>query len=252
MWMRRRRRMHIGKPKLRVRFFLGFVALGLMLSVIQVFYYVEFTLRPTFIQLAETVTKQKAIDAINKTLNQSVQEQANYTNMLDLIKDNNGRVIAAQPNMAEINQIKVHTADEVQKTVEKLQSQTISLPLGLALNSTVLAMLGPSIPIKIEPIGIAKTSVQWEYNTVGINQTIHVIYLTVKVQMNVFVPFVTKTIETETRLPITYWVLTGDVPQFFYDAHGTPYTPNGLSPYITPPPAIAPPVGAPANKINLP
>ena len=89
------------------------------------------------------------------------------------------------------------------------------MPLGSAANFYFLAGLGPEIPVRIYPVSIVNTDLREEFDSAGINQVYHRLYLDVSIKMSLIgVAFVhNETVNTSALLSET--VIVGDIPQYY-------------------------------------
>lgn len=204
----------------------------------QTFYLMENNLRPLILSLAETTSQRIAAEAINDAIIKKMSQMARYNALIDLTQDREGRVVAARLNFAETAKIQGEATSVVQNVLRDLQEKQIYIPLGQAFHSVMLASSGPKIPVSLIPYGTARSWIDTEFKQAGINQTISMIYLNIETQVGVMTPFVSKQTQVQTKIPIAYTVLIGDVPQFFYDATGAPFVPDGFPSYKGVPPAL--------------
>ena len=72
--------------------------------------------------------------------------------------------------------------------------------------------LGPKITVKMQQVGNIETSYESIFESAGINQTRHKIYLNVKSKMRVIVPFHSDEIEVTCQIPISDTVIVGKIP----------------------------------------
>jgi sporulation protein YunB len=67
------------------------------------------------------------------------------------------------------------------------------------------------------PVGTIIIDIKNAFQSVGINQTRHAIYLHASAKVRVVLPVVSREIEVTYEMPITETVLMGKVPQFYGD-----------------------------------
>ncbi|MGZ6503237.1 MAG: sporulation protein YunB, partial [Tumebacillaceae bacterium] len=195
-----------GRRKLNMKFMVFLILAMVMASTVQTFYYIDHNLRPTFMVLAEEKSKQLATDVINKAVIEQIADNTNYDSLIDFKQQSNGRLTAGYFNMQEAVRIQGEVTDNIQKALQSLPQKSLSLPLGIAFNNSILASMGPNIPIQITPIGTVKSNIGWDTREAGINQTVHILYLQVDIQTEVLVPFATKPFDLSTKVPISYLV----------------------------------------------
>lgn len=169
-------------------------------------------LRPAFMAMAMGVARQMATQAINDALTKRMAEDAEYARVLVVDKDKSGRITSAHFNFAEVARIESLTTLRVQHVLTRLEERIVYVPAFQAMGSAVLATVGPSIPIRIVPLGSAQSEVEPEVKTAGINQTVHILYLHIVAQVLVVVPFISQPVTVDTKIPIAYVVFIGNVP----------------------------------------
>lgn len=184
-----------------------------MIVFFQVVEGLDRNLRPPFMAMATGVARQIATQAINDALTKRIAEDTEYARLVSIEKDRNGRIASAHFNFAEVARIESLTTLRVQHVLSRLEARTVYIPALQGLGSAILASLGPSIPVRIVPMGTAQSEVEPEVKTAGINQTVHILYLHILAQVNVVVPFISEPVRIDTKIPIAYVVFIGNVPQ---------------------------------------
>src|SRR5699024_7540139 len=76
----------------------------------------------------------------------------------------------------------------------------VEIPIGQATGNTVLANLGPKVPVHFEIVGSLQSDVVHEVKEFGVNAALIEIYIPVEVDMQIVVPFSTTTAEVSTRV----------------------------------------------------
>ncbi|SHH77519.1 MULTISPECIES: sporulation protein YunB [Virgibacillus] len=91
----------------------------------------------------------------------------------------------------------------------------VEIPIGQATGSTILANLGPKIPVHFEIVGSIQSDVEYIMKDFGINAALIEIYIPVTVNAQIVVPFSTESAEIRTKVYVDSRVIMGDVPQFY-------------------------------------
>ncbi len=215
------------------------------------FYFVETRLRPNLITIAEMRTKKIATEAINDAIGKKIAEETDYRTLMDIQLDSQGRVAYAQLNFSEVSRIAAATVTRVQNVLNNIEKEVIQIPIGLALNSTILAQYGPTMPVTIVPQGAAHINIDWSFEEAGINQTLHVVYVDIRADVRVVIPFSTTPSQIVSRIPIAYALYVGNVPQFYYNGRGLPTGDNTEGGSAVNPPNIFPPLQIQGNTNNM-
>ncbi|MDI3328919.1 MAG: sporulation protein YunB [Alicyclobacillaceae bacterium] len=205
------------------------------------FYALDFNLRPVFVELAKGMARRLAADAINQALIQTLERDVDYNRLVSLHTDRNGRILGATLNEREVLRLQTDVTARVQSVVDRLSTQKIEIPIGQAMNSSIFSAFGPMVPVTVIPFGTAESQVEQAVRQAGINQTITEVSIKIQAKIQIVAPFVREPVDIETKVPVVYMVLVGDVPQYFFDARGLPIYPPGWGmPGIVPPPATVP------------
>lgn len=80
-----------------------------------------------------------------------------------------------------------------------------------------LSVISPNIKIAMERSGRIETQINSEFTAVGINQTLHRIYLDLSCSIGVLTPFKTITKSVSSKVLLTETVIVGEVPSTYYN-----------------------------------
>jgi sporulation protein YunB len=201
------KRKHILSPLLVALLFLIIVAGG--------FWSMEIHLKPTLLAIAETKAMSIATKSINDVINEKVSKTIDPEALLTVKVDSRGRVVFIQPNTMEFNRLAADTTIKVQDALKDIAEERISIPIGQVLGSQLLASMGPKITVTIIPVGTVQVKVIDKFEQAGINQTKHMVYLLVTTQVRIVVPLVSKSVDVSTQVPISEYVVIGEVPSTY-------------------------------------
>lgn len=202
------------KRRRRYTPFLSFIVFSL--ALFGVFVFIDLTLRSAFFNIAEVRAIQLATDAIHRTLQQEVaDENLQYQDFIYIHKDSQGRVALMQANTVKVNKVAADTTLAVQKTMEELRWQSFSIPLGQVLGIPMLANYGPRVSYHILPVGTVRVNVIDKFESAGINQTRHTIYLNFDANVRIVIPSKSGEAVVATQVPLAESIIVGDVPSTF-------------------------------------
>lgn len=198
------------------------ITLMVIALLISGFLFLDRRVRPAVYSIAEVEVTQMAVDAINRAVRSEIAESnISYQDFITWQKDNQGRVAVMQANMVRVNQVQADMALEVQRRLQELQGETISVPLGQILGSFILAHWGPKINVRITPIGAVDVQIDDKFEHAGINQTRHKIYLDFTTMVRIWIPLESAEVKVATRVPVAESIIVGDVPQVVADFSGS-------------------------------
>lgn len=182
---------------------------------ITVFWVVESHLKPTLLAIAETKATLLATESINRVISERINQNVDSQKLVNVTLDSRGRVVLIQPNTIEFNKIAADITMRVQDILKEIGEEKIKIPMGQILGSQLLATVGPDITVTVIPIGTVLVKVIDKFEQAGINQTRHMIYLVATTQIKIVVPLVSKSVSVDTQVPISEYVVVGEVPSTY-------------------------------------
>ncbi|MGZ9585404.1 sporulation protein YunB [Paenibacillus marinisediminis] len=226
----------VPKRKRKRRLWLITLLIFILLSV-QMFIYVDRHLREPLMHLAKIRMKQMATQAINKAISEQITNGRSMDQLIQWNKDNQGKVSSFILNSNEHMRITSETVTVVQDALHAMEEFKDHIPLGQVLGSAIIASFGPRIPIKMEPQGAVKVELSTRARDVAINMVLVEVYVKVVEEVAIVIPFDSQPEIVETEIPISYLLVVGDVPMYYYDGAGNPVGTNrDQAPAISLPP----------------
>lgn len=196
---------------------LGAFCLALAALVIML----DLSLRGAFFELAEVKSVQIATNAIQKTLEEQVSNQnIQYQDFVVIHTDTEGHITMMQADTVRVNKFASTTTLAVEKALENLRWQSFSIPFGQVLRFPLLANFGPKITYHIMPVGMVRVNVVDKFESAGINQTRHSIYLAFDTSVRIVVPSKSGETIVSTQVPLVESIIVGNVPNTFVNVTG--------------------------------
>lgn len=189
--------------------------LGITLSLVM-----QSLLRPVFLAEAETRALQMATNAINQSVYQHAKT-LKYDEMINYQTNRQGDIILMQPNLQKVNEFISQVIETIQLRMQQIAEEKIRIPIGHAFGLELLAGIGPRLNIKMVPLGLVKPpQIEDSFETAGINQTRHKIYLVIEGEVQLVVPFIQEKIQITTKVPVTEVTILGKVPDIYVGVEG--------------------------------
>ena len=195
------------------------IFLTCLLLPIIIFEAITLLIEPSIMALCQIRATSIGV-SVSSTAVKEVMNDINYTDLVTLERDNNGKIIALQAKVIEMNQLSSQIAAKMQELYSQINDAYVKIPIGNFTGNTLLAGRGPNIIVRIIPAGTVSTDFKTEFISTGINQTRHRIYLEIVSKVRVVAPLTTKTIEVVNNVNVAETVLVGDVPNSFYNLEG--------------------------------
>jgi sporulation protein YunB len=212
-----------------------------LLFTVQGFVFVEKKLRPPLMAVAMLRVKQVATQAINTAISEQIAKGTDFEKLIDWRTDKNGKITGFMLNYTEHMRISSQTINLVQDVLDQLKEIPEHIPLGMALDSAIIASFGPKVPVKFTPVGAVKVDLSTRQQDAGINMILVEVYIRISTEVAVIIPFDTEPELVQTEIPISYVLVVGDVPMYYYDNKGNPAGKSSAAPPSIAIPKITPP-----------
>ena len=179
----------------------------------------EQNLSQTLLDLAFARAYSMAVETINRAVKQAMAQGVTYEELIDAQMDAQGRVSMLRANTMRMNELASQTALLAERELGSAENQVVEIPLGAALGVSFLSGLGPRLEVQILPVGAVHTSFDTEFETAGINQTRHKIFLNLRATVSLIVPTGSQLVEVTSTVPIAESIIVGEVPESFVDVN---------------------------------
>ena len=140
-------------------------------------------------------------------------ESASYGDFITVLRDDSGRVMSAETDVAAINRLKSSVSTAVMRELLSREKQTTRIPLGNLIGGSFFTGRGPFLPVTIHTSGAVITTLSGEFTDAGINQTRHSLYLDMTVMMTAALPMERVGVELSTRFLVCESIFVGEVPE---------------------------------------
>ena len=153
--------------------------------------------------------------AVNDAVYYTLQDGLRYEDLVSVERDESGAITAVSANALKINKIARDTASISQSNLKNLSLNGIPIPLGALTGIEALAGLGPPIQFRIIPVSSVACDFTSTFESVGINQTKHSVYLNVIADISIVMPSRTENFAVTTEILVGESVLVGKVPDTY-------------------------------------
>ena len=205
------------------------ILLAVFLLAVLLFIYFQRNVTRVLISISEATMRASTTVAVNDAVYYTLSDEIRYDELVTITRDNEGEIIAVAANPLKINKIARDTASISQSNLKNLSLNGIPIPLGALTGIEAFAGLGPSIHFRIIPVSSVSCGFSSTFESVGINQTKHSIYLNVIADISIVMPSRTENFAVTTDILIGESVIVGTVPDAYLQSDIFGNKPN-LSP----------------------
>ncbi len=202
--------------KLKIK--LGRKLIGIALVIMGFTLILGFIIRPNIIKVCEYNSKSVTISLIDDAINERLNElggNTEYSTLVSLRYDNEGKVSSIESNTALINRIKTDMLSEINDRLKSGSTEDVRLSMGTLSGISALNGFGPEVNMRVEPKGYADAVFLSEFTDAGINQTRHRIIMRTTVSVTAFIPFYSVECKVCGDFLIAETIIVGNIPESY-------------------------------------
>ena len=159
--------------------------------------------------------------ALNLAVSNVINSTVNYGNIMNISYNQNGDISYISANQYMINTISREIIKDANERIKSIDEDYINIPLGTLTGIALFSGRGTTVKLSASPVTIVGSSFDSKFINVGINNTMHKIYLTISARVEMNLPIKKQTIDVKQQVLLCESVIVGKVPNVYFD--------NGLS-----------------------
>lgn len=206
--------MRLGLSRTRNRSLKGVGIFFTLFFLIFLIWLIFTKLQPSFIEYAKVYSNNIANEVVNSAVD-DVFVKEEYQSLAKIMENSSENIKAIETDTAKINRLKSAIIQSMQKNIDSHKSDTVYVPLGSCSNLYFLAGLGPKVPIRIYPVSIVNADFKESFDSVGINQVKHKLYLDVSMRMSFVGMMFAQADTVETSVLLNETIIVGDTPTYY-------------------------------------
>ena len=188
----------------------------LILTII--FIFADSRIRPQVVTLA----RYKVQSLVSQAANQAIIEQMelsplSYGDLITVQRNEAGEITLLSYNALEVNRLKSQITSTVISKVQMMEKADIYIPLGSLTNLDILNNKGPLLHFVVTPTAYVETDIESEFETTGINQVCHRIFIILKMSASALIPNYSTDVNFSTRVCVAQTIIVGKVPENISD-----------------------------------
>lgn len=198
------------KRKLHFKFpFYLFVFLIIFLS------YYRFFVTKKIVQICKEYSYSICAECVNNAVILSLSNGLKYSEIINVEKNSNGDINLISLNSVNANSIARDTIKNTKIFLNDMLSEGVPLPFFAFLGFDFISGYGKVYNYKFLSISSVNNQFISQFKSVGINQTLHSIYINIICKVAINVPMAKNEEIFETRVLLSESVLVGKVPEIY-------------------------------------
>lgn len=235
-------RLRIHLKKKRHKLSVGNTIIIIFILVVTMTYfslnYLNKNVVPVLMSYATSQVRKFSSLIINRAISKQIAEDLSVEDMFIITKSETGEIRTIDFDPIVVNKTLNKIVNTIQLNLKYLEEGKLELlelpdnvlidyneeelsngviyeiPSGVVFNNSLLANLGPKIPVKLSLIGDIVSNVNTKVTNYGINNALIEVSIYVQVESRVILPFITDTVIVETEIPVAMKLVQGIVPDY--------------------------------------
>lgn len=211
----------------------------LIATVIFSFRIISKKVSPTLLEYAELQAGKIATYIIRQAVSSEVTDKISVDDLFIISKDSNQNIKTLDFNPLEVNRLLSKITETVNDHLTSLETTefkkidlpssisstfasskegnglVFEIPSGVIFKNTLLANLGPKIPVKLTLVGDIDSDIKTKITDYGINNAFIEISVYVHVVEQVILPISSKRVDVEMNVPIALKMIQGEIPDYY-------------------------------------
>ncbi|NFF81583.1 sporulation protein YunB [Clostridium botulinum] len=193
------------------------ISIALVIVFNSIVIFLDNKVMPSLDRVAEMTVRTRILNIINNNSIKLFADEFNYNEMIKIEKDKDGNITLIQADTVKLNYLASKLSIQCNEELQNLEDIKIKIPLGWFTENSIYYNLGPQMAIRVEDVGNINANYESAFESAGINQTRHRIYLNVESKVRVILPFKTNEVEIVTKVPVSDTIIVGKIPETAID-----------------------------------
>ena len=182
------------------------------------FVYTKYLVVPIVISNTESQIKSYATKSINYAIADTMNQSIGYGDLVNIVKDENNNVSFIEANSVRINLLSRSMSKVVMRNFLEFAKFPITISIGSFTGISILSGFGPKIAFDISPFGEVLCSFLSNFESAGINQTYHKLYLLISLKIYVVFPFRKLQVSSESEVLLCETLIIGKIPEVYLNS----------------------------------
>lgn len=202
-----------GRRKRSVKRMVCFVAVLFVISLI--IFHINCNVFELVAEVCADYSESFAYNAVNKAINSSLTDEVKYSDLITVERNSSGEVVFLSAESYKMNALGRSVAAETEDLLKIELKKGIPIPIFAFSGIRFLSGAGATVKYSALTVLSVDCAFNGKFDSVGINQTMHSVFLSVKCKINVEFLHKKKTVEVSSDILLCEAVLVGKVPEIY-------------------------------------
>ena len=211
IWYKKRRKKRTFKS------FLSFLICAIILVLL--FTYYKNVVTMNIVGICYNYSYSYATESVNKSISLTLSESVTYGDLIYVEKDGGGDIVLLSANSYKINKLSKEIALLAETILKEKINEGIPIPILAFSGINLISGMGKEIIYKSVSISSVECKFDSNFESVGINQTLHSIYINIVSKVCINFPLNSQNITIETPVLVCETVLVGKIPNVYLNGN---------------------------------
>ena len=203
----------IPKLQLKHKIFAFFLILFIF-----VFLYIKQVAVPLVVTNTDTQLRSYATRSINYAVADTMNQNVSYGDLIKIVKDKEDNVSYIEANSVRINLLSKSMSKVVMSNFLEFAKRPIKVSIGSFSGIAMLSGYGPKLAFNVNPFGEVICYFSSSFESAGINQTYHKLYLIISIKVYVVFPFRKLVINSSSEVLLCETLIIGKIPEVYLNS----------------------------------
>ena len=201
------------KLRLKHRIFAFFI-----IFILLFYAYIRYIATPVIVSNTKAQIGNYATRSINYAIADTMNQNIGYGELVKIVSDESGNVSFIEANSVRINLLSKTMSKVVMSNFLKFVKNPLKISLGSFSGISILSGLGPKIAYVVNPYGEVYCYFTSNFDSAGINQTYHKIYLVISMKISVVFPTKTLVVNSSSEVLLCETLIVGKIPDVYLNS----------------------------------
>ena len=175
----------------------------------------KYLITPVLVKTGESKVREVSFVAMNNAVAEVMRGTVTYEDLVHIVTDSSGKISMIQANSVQINSLSQKIIDRVYATLFERIDEPLVIPVGSFTGIPIFSSLGPDVAVDVLPYGSVDCKFLSKFESSGINQTNHKIYLSLSTLVTIVMPLTELVVENSTEVLVCESLIIGEVPDTY-------------------------------------
>lgn len=190
------------------------LSIFVLILILLCLYFIR-VVNPLIINSSEVKVRSLTLRAVNSAISEVMAESVLYNDLVNIVTNDAGKITMINANSIMINKLSKELVKSAQVKLSEIGDVGLAIPLGNFTGVSLFIGMGPDVKIRLIPIGSVNCSFESKFETSGINQTHHRIYVNVEASVNMVLPIKSIRVQSASQVLISESIIVGEVPSTY-------------------------------------